>query len=87
MSRREREFSKELDRAIKARILEEIQRKKESQIVNNLYGSGGGSLQERMPQMAEPVDEPFDYFVDIERTPGKEPGSWSKRVRRYREPK
>jgi hypothetical protein len=40
-----------------------------------------------MPQMAEPIDEPFDYFVDIERSPGKEPGSWTKKVRRYREPK
>ena len=90
-----RNFERELDRAIKARILQEIEAKQErAQIVNNLYGGGGapeprdgGGLQDRFSPAGE---DPFDYFVDIERVPidPKDPAQgWKKKVRRYRTPK
>lgn len=87
-------FEQELDRAIKARILQEIAAKAErAQVVNNLYSSGpsqaplgGGGLQDRF----SPAEDPFDYFVDIERTPidPQNPNAgWKKKVRRYRDQK
>jgi hypothetical protein len=85
-------FEQELDKAIKARILQEIAAKAErAQVVNNLYGggapSGGGGLQDRFSPATE---DPFDYFVDIERTPidPQNPDmGWKKKVRRYRDQK
>ena len=85
-------FEQELDRAIKARILQEIAAKQErASIVNNLYGGGGsvpagGGLQDRFPA----AEEPFDYFVDIERTPidpERPELGWKKKVKRYRDAK
>ena len=87
-----RGFERELDRAIKARILQEIAAKAErAQVVNNLYGGGapertGGGLQDRF----SPTEDPFDYFVDIERTPidpERPELGWKKKVKRYRDAK
>jgi len=87
-------FERELDRAIKARILQEIAAKQErAQIVNNLYGGGasqGGGLQDRFSPSEAQAEDPFDYFVDIERTPidPQNPDlGWKKKVRRYRDKK
>lgn len=79
-------FDRDISNAVKQRILEEVKNRAErAQIVNNLYGQphSSGTLQDRV----SPDGDMFDYKVDIERNPGKEPGSWVKKVHRYREAK
>lgn len=82
-------YEREIERAIKQRILEELANKQQKQaaIVNNLYGSHdsghAGGLQDRF----SPVEDALDYFVDISREPGEAEGSWKKTVHRYAKPK
>jgi hypothetical protein len=76
------DFQSVLEEAIRKRLLEEIAGQRQSQIVNNLYASGGApsSIREAMVPEFNPKD--YEYFVDIEKTPTGDDG-WRKRVRRY----
>jgi len=84
---------KTIEQAIRARILAEIERRQEAQIVNNVYSGGqsGGSVQERMGASAPEGEDPFDYFVDIKRRAVNDeegnPIGWDKFVHRRRSPK
>lgn len=89
MARDEDEID-ELRAAIKARILAEVAGRSQAQVVNNMYAAGGareGGLQDRF----DPVEDPFDYKVDIERRQVVDsqglPIGWDKKVHRYRAPK
>lgn len=93
-------------KALQARLLADIERRQEAAITNNVYGagpqgssSGGmGGLAAEM-QRGSPVsdsgDDPFDYFVNINRRDvfdpsdpeGKKKLGWDKEVHRYRAPK
>lgn len=83
---------KEIERAIRARILAEIERRAEaSQVVNNVYSGGqSGGVQDRFGP-ADSGEDPFDYFVDINRREAKDKDGnvvgWDKGVHRYRSPK
>lgn len=89
-------YKEMLELAIKKRILDEINSRKEAaQIINNFQGGGSVPLasESRSPNsLQEAMFDPgnFDYFVDIERDDrfneeGKRVG-WDKRVKRYRKP-
>lgn len=85
---------KTIEQAIRARILAEIERRSEaSQVVNNVYSGGpsGGSVQERMGSSAPDGEDPFDYFVDIQRREVRDKDGnvigWNKGVHRRRSPK
>lgn len=71
-------------------------------VVNNHYGEamarrenppggGGGGVMSQMGNKSSDEDDPFDYYVDINRTDKKdekgEKVGWEKNVHRYRFPK
>lgn len=85
----EEDFNSQLEEAIKKRLLEEIAGQRQAQVINNLYGGGGGqgasSIREAMTPQFNPRD--YEYFVEINKTPkvgpeGEDLG-WEKMVRRY----
>lgn len=87
------DFNAILDKAIKQRILDEISRRSEAQIINNFQGGAPLASEARKPDsLQEAMFDPgaFDYLVDIEKTnelgPDGENLGWRKKVRRYREP-
>lgn len=88
------QFERELSKAIKRRLLEEVNARAQSSIVNNVYGGrsgkpeeAGGSLQDRFSS----AEDPFDYKVKIGRRQVTDKDGnvigWDKDVHRYREPK
>lgn len=91
--------------AIRKRLMDEIsggRASDASQIVNNVYGSspGGGGIVDRLYQsqfgdqdQGQGGDDPYEYYVDIDRTNKYDPEDpsraigWEKQVRRYRDKK
>lgn len=87
-------YEREIEKALKARIMDELSARQQAQVVNNMYaggGSQGGSVQERMGSSAPDGEDPFDYFVDIQRRAVNDkdgnPIGWDKSVHRRRAPK
>lgn len=80
--------------AIRKRLLDEISGGRNTgteRIVNNVYGSmPAGGLTERLYQGDMGGEDPYEYFVDIDREDVRDPETgekigWKKRVRRYRD--
>jgi hypothetical protein len=58
------------------------------QIVNNVYGGGGGAPDMGMRgQMLPDAEDDGDYMVDITRQDLPTGDGWTKKVHRYRQPK
>lgn len=92
----------ELIRAVRKRLLADIENRKEAErIVNNIYGGpvGSGGVMDRLAHQPEMGGEggggdDFDYFVDIVRRDLPElhpetgkPIGWEKKVHRFRNKK
>lgn len=90
-------FEDQLQDAIRKRILEEIASKQQSQIVQNIYGPGGGNGSGGSRSVQEGMIDPrfnpkdYNYWVDITREdvtdPEGEKVGWKKRVKRFAEPR
>ena len=88
--------------AMRGRILDEIKRNQQANVINNMIGGGhegvpavrgvGAEMARATGGQDEVSPDDFDYMVDIMREnlpadeSGKSPG-WSKKVHRYRTPK
>lgn len=82
-------------RAIRKRLLDEISSGRSAErIVNNVYGSSPTGLVDRLNEsyMGQSGEDPYEYFVDIDREDKIDPETgekigWAKKVRRYRDKK
>lgn len=93
-AKRKRVTDSTIQDAIRERILDEIREKTAAASIGGGQvppsGAGASGIFNQMTGGASLPDvDPglFDYFVDIERMPGEQEGSWTKKVHRYRTPR